>query len=212
MDIKFKLPIERVFYFAKNGEYSLLVANKNCTKFRTLEQLMEIKGETLVRCVDVGTILLRTRMIKDKFISELNAKKYIDKNGQLKKKMKSKEYQDYAEMLKEKDIDIMKVIGDANLYLKNIDLGIDMNANLVKLSTQENIVSSAEVMSNNSNRNYYFLSTGELLQQAKNDHYRYFRSIGELLRYEQKLQETRGKSVVSKERIQKNTEKYLESF
>lgn len=201
MDIKFKLPISRVFYAVKNGECTLLISNKNYTKFRTIEQLMKIEGETSVKCVDIDQIKYDMETIELEVLEILTLKKYLDKKGELKKRLKLEEFKDYGNILKKEEAAKIKAIGDANNYLKNIGVTINTDGTVVK--EKENIQFE--------NKNY-FLTSGEPLNKVKNDHYKYFRSVGELLRYEQKLQEVKGKSVVSEERIQKNTEKYLESF
>ena len=201
MDIKFKLPISRVFYAVKNDECTLLISNKNYTKFRTIEQLMKIEGETSVKCVDIDQIKYDMETIELEVLEILTLKKYLDKKGELKKRLKLEEFKDYGNILKKEEAAKIKAIGDANNYLKNIGVTINTDGTVVK--EKENIQFE--------NKNY-FLTSGEPLNKVKNDHYKYFRSVGELLRYEQKLQEVKGKSVVSEERIQKNTEKYLESF
>lgn len=200
MDIKFKLPISRVFYAIQNGEYTLFISNKDFTKFRTIEQLMKIEGDTKIKCVDIEEIKYEIESIKLETLEILTLKKYLDKKGELKKKLKLNEYKEYGEILKKEEAAKIKVIGDANEYLKNIGLKIQTDGTVVK--QKENLQYE---------RKNYFLVSGEPLNKVKNDHYKYFRSVGELLRYKQKLQEDKGKSV-SEERIQKNTEKYLESF
>ena len=45
------LPAERVFTVIKNNNVEVIVANKDFTKFRTLEQLLAMNGETKVNTI-----------------------------------------------------------------------------------------------------------------------------------------------------------------
>ena len=64
MKIYFALQANRVYKMVKDGKVELLIANKDCTCFRTIEQLVELKGSVEVKAIRLGEMIKKLKELR----------------------------------------------------------------------------------------------------------------------------------------------------
>ena len=220
-DVGFTLNQNRVFEYVKDGKADLIIANKDFTNFRTLDQLINMNGNVDVKVIDVDQMVKALQKLEKEFKRSLRNNLILSSINECldEKHISSKKYEEYKKLKAERDAKYETIIGDANKYLKAVNLKINIDGSV---SIPEDDTGNAYTLLNRK-RTLYFLSSGELLKESKgpkfsyvaNTPYRspYFFNLNDLIEYKKEVQEDYYKEIETKLRkkeTEENNQKYLE--
>ena len=217
-NIKFSLPAKRVFNVCKEGKVELIIANKDFTKFRTLDQLIEMKGDITSEIVSIpmGEIVRKVKDVRDRYTSLFIEKKMCKKNGfVVEEKLKPQKLQEYHDLVQKRDAEINSIIAETNKFLgKKGKYNISLVGKVYRKDKLDDFVFSFEIGVSKEEK-WYFLTSGEKFGvRGISEYYgNYWSSVSELREYQKELQEKYdGKKAERGEekQIEENTEKYLE--
>lgn len=220
-DIRFNLSKKRVFEVVQNGKVELLIANKDFTSFRTLDQLIKMQGTTEVKVIKVWDICVELQALKENYLVIYKKCGLVNKKGEYvdEAKLKGDKLEQYKKFEEERKNKAKEIIGDANDYLANIGSEIQNDGSMVKYSSKY----EASILNAGPNlyEVQYFLPTGENLVESKGpksiiesiNRLDNFYSMKELEEYKKERQLVCDYEIsIEKEEKEKeeNTEKYLE--
>ncbi len=227
-NIKFHLPADRVFYFYKDGKVELIIANKDFTKFRTIDQLIEMKGDVTNEIVPIHVGEISDKIDKiNSYYDSLCKEKMLDSYRYFigSSKRKTKKWQEYRELEQKRIEEINSVIAEPNKFLKKFGYEIDISGCLSYNRVQLNdVVSVADEIeySGDGDAIEYFLRSGEMLHdyieanyfgEDLEDEEVCFESINELKTFKRHLQEKYNevlRNPKEEREVKENNEKYLE--
>ena len=206
MNIYFTLRAERVYYVVKNDKVELLIANNDRTCFRTLEQLIEMKGSVEVKAIKFGEMIEMLKQLKKDYDRKYIKLRYgkFKNNKFVAKKLKSEEIAIYESLEEERKEKAHEIIGDANdffvkdgYYLRDDGVLKDKNN---KTINQEYILEK---------KVRYFLTTGERVQRTSTN-IEYYYSTEDLKNLRKSLQKQYDEKIHKNQKeIEENNEKYL---
>ena len=159
-DMSIDLSYKRVFHAAKDGKVDLYIANKDFTKFKSLEQFIANNGETEIKTIDVKGIIAKLKKLNKKYCNiyaKLKIYNKITHTFEKMKNLKPEKIELFNKMEAAREKEANAILGDTNKYLEKIDC---------HLSSDGSYRYHDRICLFPHNDTEYFLPTGEKLTQS----------------------------------------------